>query len=194
MKLFSVLCFCSIYAFGQVSVGDMAKDFSLTNESEKSIKLSDYKGKIIVLEWLNHGCPFVRKHYDSGNMQMLQKKYKDDVVWFSIVSSSEGKQGYVTPAQAAADKMDNKSMAMNILLDTKGSVGQDYGAKTTPHMFIIGKDFKLKYMGAIDSKPSTDQDDIKGSDNYISLALDSMLKGEEVKVAKTKAYGCSVKY
>jgi alkyl hydroperoxide reductase subunit AhpC len=177
-----------------VAVGDMAPDFTLKNEKGEKIKLSDFKGELIVLEWMNHGCPFVKKHYNSGNMQKLQKKYQDKVQWFSIISSAPGKQGFSTPDQALADKKEKKSHAKHILLDTSGEVGQNYEAKTTPHMFIIGKDFKLKYMGAIDSEASTDEDDISGADNYVDLALKELLNNKAVSKAKTRPYGCSVKY
>src|SRR5262245_4578053 len=133
-SLIALLALISFSAFA-LETGTEAPDFTLSTKT-----LSDYKGKIVVLEWLNHGCPFVRKHYDSGNMQSLQKKYTEKgIVWLSIISSAPGKQGHVDEKGAQADKTSNKSVATAILLDTDGKVGQLYGAKTTPHMYIIDK-------------------------------------------------------
>ena len=194
MKLAFTLLIIVSHLFAAINVGDSASDFSLTNQNGDVVKLSQFKGKTIVLEWMNHGCPFVKKHYNSNNMQKIQKKYRDQVVWLSIISSAKGKQGHSTPDEALNDMKEKKSYARFILIDEQGSVGQTYGAKTTPHMFVIGKDFKVKYMGAIDSVASTDMEDIKGATNYVDQALTSYLAGKEVEVAKTKPYGCSVKY
>lgn len=173
-----------------LETGKAAPDFTLGD-----VKLSNLKGKVVVLEWLNHGCPFVRKHYDSGNMQSLQTKYTaKNVVWLSIISSAEGKQGYVDAAGAAADKTKYKSAASNILLDPTGKVGMLYGAKTSPHMYIINKEGTLVYQGAIDDKPDTDQASIKLAKNYVSEALDLTLEGKNVAHGTTKSYGCAVKY
>ena len=191
MKLMTALLvlLASLSSFALES-GKAAPDFTLGH-----IKLSTFKGKVVVLEWLNHGCPFVRKHYDSGNMQALQEKYtKENVVWLSIISSAEGKQGYVDAAGAAADKVKNKSFASEILLDPKGSVGTLYGAKTTPHMYIIDAQGTLVYQGAIDDKADTDKESVKGAKNYVAEALDLVLGGKKVTHATTKSYGCSVKY
>ncbi|MFZ4712278.1 MAG: redoxin domain-containing protein [Bacteriovoracaceae bacterium] len=178
-----------------VENGAIAPDFSLKGAAGKEVKLSDYKGKTVVLEWTNHGCPFVKKHYESGNMQALQKKYTEKkIVWLSIISSAEGKQGYVNEKEAAADKLKFNSGATDVLLDPKGVVGQMYEAKTTPHMFIISAEGKLLYQGAIDSINSTDKEDVAKAENYVSAALDSILDKKEIKAAKTKSYGCSVKY
>lgn len=185
----------SFSALASVENGAMAPDFTLKSASGKEVKLSDYKGKTVVLEWLNHGCPFVKKHYVSGNMQELQKKYTDKgIVWLSVISSAEGKQGYVDAKGATQDKATHKSYATDILLDSKGTVGGMYEAKTTPHMFIVDASGKLVYQGAIDSVASTDTNDVAKADNYVAQALDSMLANKPVKVAKTKSYGCSVKY
>tara|TARA_B100001971_G_scaffold215193_1_gene260010 strand:+ start:99610 stop:100194 length:585 start_codon:yes stop_codon:yes gene_type:complete len=194
VKSILISLFLSFQIFAAIGVGESASDFKLTNQNGDEITLSQFKGKIIVLEWMNHGCPFVKKHYNSGNMQKLQKDYRDQVVWLSIISSSEGKQGYSTPDQALSDMKEKKSYARFVLIDQSGDVGHAYGAKTTPHMFIIGKDFKIKYEGAIDSIASTDTDDIKGAKNYVKEALDNLMAGKEVAVARTKSYGCSVKY
>jgi peroxiredoxin len=181
----------------RVTTGDSAPDFSLPSHEGKSVKLSDFKGKTVVLEWINEGCPFVVKHYDSsGNLPKLQRKYSaKGVVWLGIVSSAEGEQGYWATggeAKAWADK--HQAGLSAILLDPEGTVGRAYGAKTTPHMYIIGKDGKLAYQGAIDSKASTKAKDIKGATNWVAQALDEVLADKPVSVTDTKPYGCSVKY
>lgn len=194
----SILVFVSL-VFGfythAATVGEAAPEFQLRAEDGKFYKLSQFKGKTVVLEWLNHGCPFVRKHYDSGNMQSLQEKYTaKDVVWLSVVSSAEGKQGHVDMSGAFNEKQEYKSKAMHILLDPTGETGRAYDAKTTPHMYVIDSNGVLKYAGAIDSEPTADQADIPKATNYLALALDQVLAKQEVKIASTKAYGCSVKY
>jgi peroxiredoxin len=193
MKFLMLMLF-SLSAFA-VDTGAPAPDFKLEGVSGKPVSLSALKGKIVVLEWLNHGCPFVRKHYDSQNMQTLQRKYtKVGVVWLSVISSAEGKQGFVTSGEGLTDKTKNQSVATDILLDPKGTVGQAYGAKTTPHMFVIGRDGNIAYQGAIDDRPDTEQGSIKGAVNYVADALDALMVNKKVAVASTKAYGCSVKY
>jgi peroxiredoxin len=177
-----------------LTTGDMAPDFKL-DSIDGEVQLSDLKGKVVILEWLNHGCPFVRKHYDSGNMQSLQKKYKaEGVVWLSVISSAPGKQGYVDKKEAVADKKKYKSEASNILLDPEGKVGRLYSAKTTPHMYIINKEGKLVYQGAIDDHPDTNQDSIPASKNYVKAAMDELVQGKKITAHTTKAYGCAVKY
>jgi len=176
-------------------LGKPAPDFTLINAESKKISLSDFKGKLVVLEWFNYGCPFVRKHYDSQNMQKLQKRYRSkDVIWLSIVSSGEGKQGYLTPSQAKTKIREEGSHINEILIDPTGEVGKLYGAIVTPHMYIINKQGVLVYNGAIDSIPSYDLSDIPSAKNYISMALDNLLAGKEVMMKKTRPYGCSVKY
>jgi peroxiredoxin len=178
-----------------LSVGAPAPTFALKGASGKTVDLSQYKGKTVVVEWLNHGCPFVRKHYDSGHMQKLQEKYtKQGVVWLSVISSASGKQGHVDEKGAMADKEKNKSFATDILLDVDGKVGKAYEAKTTPHMFIISADGNLAYQGAIDSEASADQADIPKAKNYVAQALDELQSKKAVSVKETKSYGCSVKY
>lgn len=175
--------------------GKPAPDFKLKSASGKELQLSTFKGKIVVLEWLNHGCPFVRKHYDSNNMQTLQKKYtSQNVVWFSVVSSAPGKQGHVDETEAKKEFTDNKSSATDVLLDPTGSVGKIYEAKTTPHMYIINKEGTLVYQGAIDDKPDTDKTSVSIAKNYVAQALDEVIAGKKVSQATTKSYGCSVKY
>lgn len=179
----------------ETPVGKQAPDFSLPDSTGKTHSLSDYKGKIIVLEWLNHGCPYVKKHYNSGNMQKLQKTYAaKGVIWFSIISSAPGKQGYQTPEEATETVKQKNAAPKAVLLDPEGTVGKLYGAKTTPHMFIIDSDGILVYNGGIDDIRSTNIDDIAKAKNYVHIALDELLAGKEVTVKTSQPYGCSVKY
>lgn len=176
-------------------IGKAAPDFTLPDSFGKNHSLSDYAGKIVVLEWLNHGCPFVKKHYSSGNMQKLQKMAKENgVVWFSVISSAPGKQGYSTPEQANETAKDKNAVPFAILLDPEGTVGKLYGAKTTPHMYIINKDGLLVYNGGIDDIRSTNVADIAKAKNYVLLALEELLTGKDVSVKTSQPYGCSVKY
>lgn len=179
----------------EVTTGASAPDFTLTDTSGASHKLSDFKGKTVVLEWVNHGCPFVVKHYSKGNMQGLQADYTGKgVVWLSICSSAEGKQGYNTAEGWQKLNTEKGGKATAILLDPEGTVGKLYGAKTTPHMYVINAEGTLVYQGAIDDKPSTDSDDIPGAKNYVKAALDEVLAGKPVTTGQTKPYGCGVKY
>jgi len=172
-----------------------APDFTLVDTHGMEHKLSDSRGKFIVLEWLNHECPFVQKHYNSGNMQNLQKKYTGkDVVWYSIVSSAEGKQGYYPPEEANELTTEKGAAPTAVLIDAGGEVGRLYGARTTPHMFIINPEGTLIYNGAIDDTRSTDVEDIKTATNYVSAALDEAMSGQAVSVATSQPYGCAVKY
>lgn len=178
------------------SVGKPAPDFSLSDTNGKVQKLSDYKGKYVVLEWLNHGCPFVKKHYESGNMQALQKEWTaKDVVWLSINSSAPGEQGNYPPEEANKLTMEKGAAPTALLLDPEGKVGKSYGAKTTPHMYVINPGGVLIYKGAIDSIESTDQADIPKAKNYVSAALSEAMTGKKtLTTSSTKPYGCSVKY
>lgn len=145
-----------------VKIGEEVPGFSLPDSKGKERKLEDFKGKVVVLEWHNHECPFVRKHYGSGNMPGLQKDYAaKGVVWLTIISSAEGKQGYVTGKEADSNMKKAKASPRHVLLDPEGKVGRLYGAKTTPHLFVIDKEGKLRYNGAIDSIASADPDDIE---------------------------------
>ena len=176
-------------------VGSQAPGFTLKDSTGKEHSLSDYKGKFVVLEWFNEGCPFVKKHYTSGSMQKLQQEYTGkDVVWLSINSSAPGEQGHMTADSAPKTIDDWKIKATKILFDHDGKVGKMYGAKTTPHMFVIDKEGKLVYQGAIDSKPTANAADLAGAENYVKVALDSTMAGKPVENASTKPYGCSVKY
>ena len=179
----------------QAVVGESAPDFTLPASSEKNVSLSSYTGKIVVLEWFNEGCPFVKKHYNSGNMQALQAKYtKEGVVWLSVVSSARGNQGYMKVKDAKKYIKKNKTEQNAILFDESGDVGKLYGARTTPHMFIIDKDGTVAYAGAIDDKASFKEEDVKNAKNYVADALDELLAGKKVTNSQTEPYGCSVKY
>lgn len=179
----------------EAEIGKSAPDFTLPDSNGKSHSLSDYEGKVVVLEWLNHGCPFVKKHYNSGNMQALQKAYAEKgVIWLSIISSAPGKQGYCTPEQANEITKEKNAAPAAVLLDPEGSVGKLYGAKTTPHMFIISKEGTLVYNGGIDDIRSTNVEDVAKAKNYVQTALDELLAGKEVTDKTSQPYGCSVKY
>ncbi|MDD0853302.1 redoxin family protein [Halobacteriovorax sp. GB3] len=179
-----------------ISPGQKAPSFTLIDQNNKEVTLSNFKGKTVVLEWYNKGCPFVRKHYDSSNMQKSQELAKEKgIVWLSIVSSAEGKQGHLTDASEALSQLNKeKSKASHLLLDTTGSVGKAYGAVTTPQMVLIDKNGIVQYQGAIDSIPSANPADIKDATNYIERAMLANLDGKEIRPSKTKPYGCSVKY
>ena len=176
--------------------GKPAPDFAETDASGATQALNDYKGQWLVLEWFNKDCPYVRKHYGSGNMQALQEKYTGlDVKWLSVISSAEGKQGYLDANQAIAEAGAHKLKASApFLLDTDGSMGRAYGAKTTPHMFVINPEGTVVYAGAIDDNDSANPGVIADSKNYVAAALDESLAGKPVSLASSRAYGCSVKY
>lgn len=176
-------------------VGEPAPDFTLTDSNGQAHSLSDFKGKFVILEWLNHGCPFVVKHYESGNMQALQKEYTgQDAVWLSIVSSAPGKQGHMSPEETNTTVAEKGAAPTAVLLDEDGTVGKLYDAKVTPEMFIINPDGVLIYAGAIDDKKSTDTADIAGAKNYVRQAMTETAAGQPVSEATSEAYGCSVKY
>lgn len=175
--------------------GESAPDFQAKTTLGKDFSLAAQKGKIVVLEWSNPDCPFVHKHYDSGNMQALQKKYTGaGVVWATIVSSAPGNQGYMEPGQLNAIMTERGASPTYIIQDPDGKIGHLYGAKTTPHMFVINKDGTLAYAGAIDNIPSVDKADIAKATNYVSEAISAIEAGKPVSVATTSSYGCSVKY
>ena len=182
-------------AHALVIVGEDAPDFTLPDTGGKSWSLSAQKGKHVVLEWTNYDCPFVKKHYDSGNMQSLQKEYiGKGVMWFSVNSSAYGKQGFYKPEKWPALIKEKKSAATAVLLDTEGIVGHSYNASTTPHMFVINPEGKVIYDGAIDDKPTTNVADVRFARNYVKEALDRSMEGKPVKLGSTDSYGCSVKY
>lgn len=179
----------------EARIDEPAPDFTLQTINGNEVSLSDFEGMPIVLEWVNFGCPFVKKHYDSGNMQMLQKKYTDKgVVWLTICSSAPGKQGHMSNDDIKEKLSEYEAKQTGYLVDAEGTVGKMYGAKTTPHMYVVDKKGILVYAGGIDDKPSTNQDDIEGAKNYVAMALDAVLEGNEVETKVSKPYGCSVKY
>ena len=181
-------------AFGNATVGQSAPAFSVTDLSGKTVKLDDFKGKTVVLEWHNFGCPFVQKHYRSGNMQALQKKYGKDVVWLAVNSTNKSASDYTEPALLTTQLKQFDAAPASYLMDEPGTMGKAYGAKTTPHMYIIDPSGKLVYNGAIDDKRSTNPEDVKTAKNYVAVALDELKAGKPVSVASTAPYGCSVKY
>jgi peroxiredoxin len=192
---FAVLLSSCGVTLAEVQVGKEAPDFALTDTNGKSHHLSDYKGKYVVLEWYQPDCPFVRKHYNSGNMQSLQKEYvSKGVVWLSIDSSAAGQEGNYPPDQLNQIATKTGSARTALLLDPEGKVGHLYGAKTTPDMYIINPQGTLVYQGAIDDKPSADLGDVKAAKNYVKTALNAVMAGQTVVTTSTRPYGCSVKY
>lgn len=176
-------------------IGKAAPAFELQDANGRTRTLTEFAGKTVVLEWTNAGCPFVRKHYDSGNMQALQKKWTEKgVVWLTVNSSASGKQGHVDGAGAKKEIAANAAQPTAYLLDPSGKVGKAYGATATPHMYVIDAKGNLVYGGAIDDKPSADQADIPSAKNYVDAALTSVLAGEKVETGSTRAYGCAMKY
>ena len=172
-----------------------APNFTTTDIHGNTFNLEDHRGKIVVLEWTNHQCPFVVKHYKTQNMQKAQKQATDKgVVWVSIVSSAPGKQGNVTAQEAMAIEKDAGAHATTRILDPSGEIGRLYDAKTTPHMFVIDVDGKIAYAGAIDDNPSPAHDTVEGAKNYVLAAIDALTSGQPVETAQTAPYGCSVKY
>lgn len=177
------------------TIDGQAPGFTLSASDGKSHSLSDFKGKYVVLEWVNFGCPFVRKHYDAGNMQKLQKEYAaKGVIWLAVCSSAPGKQGYYDGDALREQIKTEKFAGTAYLLDADGAVGKAYGAKTTPHMYVIDPKGTLIYAGGIDNKASTNRDDIAGATNYVKEALDAAMNGKRVAVKESQPYGCSVKY
>jgi thioredoxin-related protein len=176
-------------------IGDPAPGFSATDSHGQQHSLAEYKGKFVVLEWHNQGCPYTKKHYDSGNMQKLQKYWTSKgVVWLTVISSAPGEQGYVTAEQENDYVQQINAAPTAVLLDPKGDLGHLYGAKTTPHMFVINPQGQLIYEGAIDDRPTTDLSDIAGATNYVTMGLDQAMAGKPITTTATRAYGCSVKY
>ena len=185
----------ALFAADSPAVGTTAPDFSLTDSKGKTQSVSQYKGKYVVLEWFNTDCPFVKKHYGSGNMQKLQEEFTaKGVVWLSIDSSAPGMEGNLTAEQAEKKIAEWKTKQTALVLDPEGKAGRSYGAKNTPHMFVINPEGKIVYEGAIDSKATPNPSDIAGSTNYVKVALEESLSGKTVSNANTKPYGCSVKY
>ena len=191
----SSLVATTFFAADSPPVGATAPDFSLADASGKTHSLSEYKGKYVVLEWFNPECPFVKKHYGSGNMQKLQGEYTGKgVVWLTIDSNAPGTEGNLTPEQAQKVMASWKTKQTALLLDPESNVAKLYGAKNTPDMVVINPEGKIVYEGAIDSKASPNPADIPSSTNYVKAALDESLAGKTVSKPTTKPYGCSVKY
>jgi peroxiredoxin len=197
----TLACACALLTLGSAlttqaaEVGKPAPAFTLTDTNGKSHNLADFKGKTVVLEWINHGCPFVVKHYSGGHMQALQKEYSGKgIVWLSICSSAPGKQGHMSADEWNKTNKEKNASPTAVLLDEDGKVGKLYDAKTTPHMYVINAEGTLVYAGAIDSIKSTSSDDVPKATNHVKAALDEILAGKPVTTATTAPYGCSVKY
>jgi len=190
-----VLSLAFTFTAWALRVGDPAPDFTGKDSQGQTLKLSEYRGKYVVLEWTNNGCPFTKKHYTSGNMQRLQKEWTaKGVVWLTILSSAPGAQGYMTAGEENAYMAREHAAPTAAILDPSGAIGHEFEAKTTPDMVVIDPSGKVIYSGAIDNRPTTDPDDVKGATNYVSAALTESMAGEAVAVSYTRPYGCSVKY
>ena len=198
MKLLAYATLAGAFALATVSakeVGKAAPDFSVQDVSGKTVSLADYKGKVVVLEWFNPGCPFVKKHYESGNLPKLQEAYKaKDVIWLTVSSAAKGKDAYLEPSKLSEAAKDAGNKATAVVLDPDGKFGKAYDAKVTPHMFIINKEGTLAYSGAVDSLATSEQEDVAKADKLFANALDNVLAGKPVENAKNQPYGCGVKY
>jgi hypothetical protein len=186
--------FAAAAVLAAAPVGQPAPAFTVTDLAGKPANLADYKGKTIVLEWHNFGCPFVQKHYRSGNMQSLQKRYADGVVWLAVNSTNRGSWDYTAPEKLSTQLKDFGAVPARYLMDEPGTMGVAYSAKTTPHMYIIDPSGKVVYNGAIDDKRSTNLEDVKTAKNYVVAALEELKAGKPVTTATTTPYGCTVKY
>jgi hypothetical protein len=187
----------ALYACGSdatLRIGEPAPGFEGVDSRGKIHRLADYRGKTVVLEWTNHDCPFVRKHYSSGNMQQQREAAAQGVIWLSVISSAPGKQGHVSPAEADKLTRNRDAAPHAVILDEQGRIGLSYNARTTPHMFIIDGAGKLVYMGGIDSITTANPDDIPRATQYVRVALQELAAGKPVSTPVTKPYGCSVKY
>ena len=183
------------WAAAVAKVGEGAPAFAIDATTGKGVSLADQRGKLVVLEWTNHDCPYVRKHYETGNMQALQKETTaQGVVWLTVISSSPGTQGYVTAKQADELTTSRKASPTSVLLDPTGVAGKAYGATNTPHMYLIDKNGLLVYAGAIDDRPTTRRADVQDAQNYVRAALEDVAAGRAVRTPATRAYGCTVKY
>jgi peroxiredoxin len=192
---FAIAVLATTPAAADQITGQPAGNFRLMDADGKAVTLSQFKGRPVVLEWNNPGCPFVQKHYDSGNMQKAQAKAKSlGAVWLTINSGAPGKQGYMTGGEARAFVATQKAVPTAYLLDPQGRVGKGYGAKTTPHMYLIDGSGRLVYQGGVDDKPTADKADVAGARNHLLAALAEVKAGKKVSVAEARPYGCSVKY
>lgn len=198
LNLFAIaltMLFTAPTAMAAAEIGKAAPNFEATDISGKAFNLENYKGKTVILEWTNHQCPFVVKHYDTGNMQKIQKAATENgAIWVSIVSSAEGRQGHTTASEAQKIIDDSGAHPTYKILDTSGEIGKLYDAKTTPHMFVIDESGALAYAGAIDDNSSPRHNTVEGAKNYVVAALDDLSAGNAVQTASTQPYGCSVKY
>ncbi|MGE0829779.1 MAG: thioredoxin family protein [Hyphomonadaceae bacterium] len=182
-------------ADASVATGAQAPAFSVRDASGQTRTLSEFSGRTVVLEWTNRDCPYVRKHYNSGNMQGLQREAAGDgVVWLSVISSAPGEQGYFDGQGATAHARSVNATPTAILLDPQGGMGRAYGARTTPHMFVINAQGRVVYQGAIDDRPSANPNSLDGAVNYVTAALEDVAAGRAVRTPETTAYGCTVKY
>lgn len=182
-------------AAAQARVGNPAPAFSLTDSSGRAVSLAEYKGKTVVLEWTNHLCPYVGKHYRGNNMQALQKKWTGQgVVWLTVISSAPGEQGHVSPQQANQLTTERGAAPTAVLFDPSGTVGRAYGARATPHMYVVNGEGMLVYGGGIDDQPSARLEDLKIAKNFVDEALKEMAQGKPVSASSSRAYGCSIKY
>lgn len=189
------LMFGAAPAMAAPVIGQPAPSFVAVDSKGKQHKLADFQGKVVVLEWTNHECPYVKKHYNSSNMQNLQKQATQaGAVWLSVISSAPGEQGQVDGAKADELTASRRASPTAVLLDPQGGIGKSYDARTTPHMYVIDAKGVLRYAGGIDSIASNKVEDIQKADPYLKTALESVLKGENVKQAVTRPYGCGVKY
>ncbi|MCZ7592654.1 MAG: redoxin domain-containing protein [Kiritimatiellae bacterium] len=189
------LTFSALPTYAEVALGAQAPDFTLTDINGAQHTLSDYRGKLVILEWVSHGCPFVKNQYATDNMQSLQRDATGKgIIWLSICSSAEGKQGYLTAEEWPRVNAEKRSAATAVLLDEDGTVGHLYHAKTTPHMYIINEDGTLLYQGGIDSIPSTRPEDLARAKNYVRAALDDIEAGRPVQIPEARPYGCAVRY
>ena len=197
IKILVFLIACSTL-FAGIKNDAEAPTFVLMNQDSEMVDLASFKGKKVILEWTNHDCPFVKRHYDTDNMQELQREYTDnDVVWLSIISSAEGKQGYVTKSEAKELTTSRNAQPSHVLFDSNGDVGRLYDAKTTPHMYVIDEKGLLRYQGAIDNLGVTGalfSTDLSKAKNYVRNAMNSLFLGKDVAEKNTRPYGCSVKY
>lgn len=192
---FAVAAIAAPLGAASPTVGAQVPDFRLTDMNGRNVELGQFRGRTVVLEWHNPGCPFVKKHYDSGNMQRTQQAARGQgVVWLTINSGAPGKQGHMNGQQAQAMVQAANAQPTHYLLDPRGVVGKAFDAKTTPHMYIIDGTGKLVYNGGIDDKPTANQADIAGARNHVTAALDDLRAGRAVQVSETRPYGCSVKY
>ncbi len=183
------------FAAAAPTVGQAAPDFTLKDANGKTVKLSDYRGKHVVLEWTNPGCPYVRKHYNGGHMGATQQEAMGKgVVWLAINSTEKDSGDYLEPAKLVAWMKERKSQPTATLMDEEGTAGRAYGARTTPHMYIVNPQGQLVYAGGIDSIPSSNPDDIKKAVNYVKQGLGEALAGKPISAATTRPYGCSIKY